>query len=101
MSVIRSDPMTSTYSTWPVLTRVLAMQTAWQKPAHAADTSNAAASLAPSRCATSTASAGVCSMWVIVAAMTQPSWRPSMPAAASALAAAVVAISGSGSSAPA
>jgi hypothetical protein len=95
MSVIRSAPMTSTYSARPVPTRSPASATAWQNPAQAAEMSKAAAPSAPSRCATSTARAGICSMEVMVATMTVPNWSGRTPAAARAFSAAAVAITGS------
>ena len=57
--------------------------TPWQKPAQAAETSNAAACV-PSWWATIVAADGVCSRWETVATTTQSSWPGSTPARSSA-----------------
>ncbi len=101
MSVIRSAPMTSTWSARPIRTWSPASARAWQKPAQAAETSKAAARSAPSRRATSTATAGICSMEVMVATMTVSIRSAETPAAASAFSAAAVAMAGRVSSGPA
>ena len=56
----------------------------WQKPAHAAEMSNAAAWSVPSSWAIAVATAGVCSRWLTVATTTQSICRASMPACSSA-----------------
>ena len=51
------------------------MEMPWQKPAQAAEMSNAAACSVPSSWAIAVAMAGVCSMWLTVATITQSIWR--------------------------
>ena len=85
MSESRSTPITSTWPALPARTKSEAIATPWQKPAQAAEMSNAAAWSVPSSCAIAVATAGVCSMWLTVATTTQSIWRASMPARSSAL----------------
>ncbi len=80
MSESRSTPTTSTCLALPARTKSLARATPWQKPAHAAEMSNAAAWLVPSSWATRVATAGVWSRWLIVATTTQSICSASMPA---------------------
>ena len=74
-----STPMTSTCRALPARTMSEASAMPWQKPAHAAETSYAAACSVPSSCATAVASAGVCRKWLTVATTTQSTWRGSIP----------------------
>ena len=84
-----STPMTSTWLSAPARTIDAARLSAWQKPAHPAEMSNAAAVM-PSAEATWGAEAGVCSGWVDVATMTQPTCSAPTPAACSAFSAAEI-----------
>ena len=85
-----STPMTRTCCSAPERTIDDARLSAWQKPAHPAEMSNAAAASRPSAVATWGAEAGVCSGWVEVATMTHPTWSALTPDAASARSAAAV-----------
>ena len=95
-----STPITKTLVSAPERTIDDARLRAWQKPAHPADTSKEAA-VDPSRFATCGAEAGVCSGWVEVATMTQPSWSAPTPDTVRARSAAAVAMSMRLSSGPA
>ena len=59
MSVRRSTPMTRTCVALPARTMSEAIAMPWQKPAQAAEMSNAAAGVAPMRSAMIAAAAGV------------------------------------------
>ena len=63
--------MTSAWPALPARTMSAAMAMPWQKPAQAAEMSNAAAWLVPSSWAIAVATAGVWSMWLTVATITQ------------------------------
>ena len=80
MSESRSTPITRAYLAVPVRTKSEAIATPWQKPAQAAEMSNAAALSVPSSWAIAVAMAGVCSMWDTVATTTQSTCAASMPA---------------------
>ena len=65
-----SEPMTSILATLPPRIMSAATPTAYPKPAHPAEMSNAGTPVAPSAEATAGALAGVCRKWVLVATMT-------------------------------
>ena len=85
MSESRSTPIARTYFALPERTMSDARATPWQKPAQAAEMSNAAAGVQPSSSETSVATAGVCSRWDTVATITQSICAGSIPARDSAL----------------
>src|SRR6478672_4968110 len=89
----RSTPITRAWPALPARTRSAASATPWQKPAQAAEMSNAAAWSVPISWAIAVATAGVCSMWLTVATTTQSICRASMPALSRALREASTAIS--------
>ena len=97
-SVSFSTPITTTYVELPLRTMSLASETPKQKPAQAAEMSNAAALTAPIRAATSVDADGVWYGWVTVATRTMPTSDGSMPAASIALRAADSAMSTTDSS---
>ena len=85
----------------PARTKSEAIATPWQKPAQAAEMSNAAALSVPSSWAIAVATAGVWSRWLTVATTTQSISLASTPARSSALRAAATDIICTDSSGPA
>ena len=83
-SLSRSTPITSAWPALPARTMSDAMAMPWQKPAQAAEMSNAAAWLVPSSWAMAVATAGVWSMWLTVATITQSICSGATPALSSA-----------------
>lgn len=92
MSVIRSEPTTTTCRLFPDRISESAVARAWPKPAQAAPTSIAPAETAPIRWATRGAAGGDCSRWDMEASSTVSTVSGGMPACASALTEAAAAI---------